>query len=137
MRVSEAVALRLSDVGRPGLRSFGKESMERVVLIQDDLANEILSYAQEKELNQASFLFISRKGAHITRQRADQIMRAAGRRAHLPRTVHANLFRYGHAINFLNSGGGLEALQELLGPDNTINTRVYLRISADDPALER
>ena len=47
VRVSEAIALRLGDVGPSGIRVFGKGSVERVVFIQDGLASAILFYAQE------------------------------------------------------------------------------------------
>ena len=42
VRVSEAIALRLCDVGRTGIRVLGKGSVERVVFIQDGLASAIL-----------------------------------------------------------------------------------------------
>ena len=129
--------MRLGDVDRSGIRVIGKKSVERVVFIQDDLASAILSYAQDMGLNQTSFLFLSRKGAHITRQRTDQIVKAAGRRAHLPRNVHAQLFRHGYAINFLNTGGRLDALQEQMGYQTPLPTHIYLRIADENPALER
>ena len=112
VRVSEAIALRLGDVGRTGIRVFGKGSIERVVFIQDGLASAILFYAQDAGLHRGDFLFPSRKGGHITKQRADQIVKAAARRANLQRNVHAHLFRHGYAINFLNCSGRLDALQE-------------------------
>ena len=49
------------------------------------------------------------------KQRADQIIKKAVRAAELERNVDAHLFRHGYAINFLNSSGRLDALQEQLG----------------------
>ena len=57
------------------------------------------------------YLFTSRRGGPITKQRADQIIKNAARQANLQRKVHAHLFRHGYAINFLNCGGRLDALQ--------------------------
>ena len=81
-------------------------------------------------------LFPSRKGGYITKQRADQIVKAAGRRAGLERIPHAHLFRHGYAINFLNSGGRLDALQEQMGHRDINTTRIYLRLSDEDVKRE-
>ncbi len=136
VRVSEAVALRLSDVGRDGLRVLGKGSVERVVCVQQGLVSAILFYAQEQAFERNDYLFPSRKGGHITKQRADQIIKKAARRANLQRTVHAHLFRLGYAINFLNCSGRLDALQEQLGHRVITTTRIYLRLSDEDVKRE-
>ncbi len=131
-RVSEAIALRLSDVNREGIRVLGKGGVERVVFVQEGLVSAILFYAQARELGRDDYLFQSRKGGHITKQRADQIIKDAARRANLQRTVHAHLFRHGYAINFLNCSGRLDALQEQLGHRDINTTRIYLRLSDQD-----
>jgi hypothetical protein len=46
--------------------------------------------------------------------------------------VHAHLFRHGYAVNFLNCGGRLDALQEQLGHRDINTTRIYLRLSDED-----
>ena len=136
VRVSEATCLRLCDVSRDGVRVLGKGSVERVVFIQDSLVSEILLYAQELALGRNDYLFASRKGGHITKQRADQIIKEAARRARLERNVHAHLFRHGYAINFLNCSGRLDALQEQLGHKDINTTRIYLRLSDEDVKRE-
>ena len=135
-RVSEASSLRLGDVSRDGIRVLGKGGVERVVFIQDSLVSEILFYGQELSLGRTEYLFRSRKGDHITKQRADQIIKKAARRAQLERNVHAHLFRHGYAINFLNCSGRLDALQEQLGHRDINTTRIYLRLSDEDVRRE-
>ena len=93
-------------------------------------------YAQEHELGRDDYLFPSRRGGHITKQRADQIIKEAGRRADLDRNVHAHLFRHGYAINFLNCGGRLDALQEQLGHRDINTTKIYLRLTDEDVKRE-
>ena len=136
VRVSEAIRLRLEDVSRQGIRVLGKGSVERVVFVQDGLVSAILFYAQENGLDRDDFLFPSRRGGHITKQRADQIIKQAARRAGLRRGVHAHLFRHGYAINFLNCGGRLDALQEQLGHQDINTTRIYLRLTSEDVMRE-
>ncbi len=132
IRVSEAICVKLGDVGRDGIRVLGKGSVERVVFVQESLVTEILFYAQERALGRDDYLFRSRKGGHITKQRADQIIKKAARHANLERNVHAHLFRHGYAINFLNCSGRLDALQEQLGHRDINTTRIYLRLSDED-----
>ena len=120
-KISEAIAIRLRDVGRDGIRVLGKGQNERVVFVLDSLVSSILLYAHEQGMARDDFLFSSRKGGHITKQRADQIIKRAGKHANLERTVYAHLFRHGYAINSLNCGGRLDALQEQLG-HRDINT---------------
>ena len=83
-------------------------------------------------MGRGDYLFASRKSGHITKQRTDQIIKSAARRAGLERNVHAHLFRLGYAINFLNCSGRLDALQEQLGHRDINTTRIYLRLSDDD-----
>lgn len=135
-RISEAIRIKLADVGRNGIRVLGKGGKERVVFVQDSLVSAILFYAQEQRLEREDYLFPSRKGGHITKQRADQIIKKAARRACLRRGVHAHLFRHGYAINFLNCGGRLDALQEQLGHRDINTTRIYLRLTSEDVMRE-
>ena len=136
VRVSEAISVRLADVGRDGIRILGKGRVERVVFIQDGLVSSFLFYAQERALERNHCLFPSRKGGHMTKQRADQIIKKAAKQANLERNVHAHLFRHGYAINFLNHGGRLDALQEQLGHKDINTTRIYLRLTDEDVKRE-
>ncbi len=135
-RVSEAIRIRLADVSREGMRVLGKGSVERVIFVQDGLVTTILFYARDRDLERDNYLFPSRKGGHITKQRADQIIRTVKHRAGLLRNVHAHLFRHGYAINFLNCGGRLDALQEQLGHRDLNTTRIYLRLTDEDVRRE-
>ncbi len=136
VRISEAIAVKLADVGRGGIRVLGKGRVERVVFVQEGLVAAILFFAQERGLGRDDHLFTSRRGGHITKQRADQIIKTAARRACLQRGVHAHLFRHGYAINFLNCGGRLDALQEQLGHRDINTTRIYLRLTSEDVMRE-
>jgi len=136
VRVSEAIRIKLGDVGREGIRILGKGNTERVVYIQDGLVSAILFYAQGRGLERGDYVFVSRKGGHITKQRVDQIIKTAARRANLQRIAHAHLFRHGYAINFLNCSGRLDALQEQLGHKDINTTRIYLRLSDEDVKRE-
>ena len=136
VRVSEAISIKLGDVGRDGIRVVGKGGSDRMVYLQDGLVSSILFLAQARAIGRHDYLFQSRKGGHITKQRADQIIKEAARRAGLERSVHAHLFRHGYAINFLNCSGRLDALQDQLGHRDINTTRIYLRLSGEDVRRE-
>ena len=93
-----------------------------MVFVQEGLVATVLFCAHERAIDRNDCLFPSRKGGRITNQRADQITRHAARRGNLDRNVHAHLFRHGYAINFLNCGGRLDALQG--NRDTEISTRL-------------
>ena len=135
-RVSEAIRITLADVSRDGIRVLGKGGVERVIFVQDGLVTAILFYARDRDLERNDYLLPSRKGGHITKQRADQIIKRLADRAGLQRNVHAHLFRHGYAINFLNCGGRLDALQEQLGHQDLNTTRIYLRLTDEDVRRE-
>jgi len=119
-------------VGRDGIRVLGKGDVERVIFVQDGLVSAILFCAQDTALKRHDYLFQPRKGVHITKQRAAQIIKETAVRAGLERRVYAHLFRHGYAINFLNRGGRLDALQEQLGHRDINITWIYLRLSDED-----
>ena len=77
-RVSEAIRITLADVSREGIRVLGKGRVERVIFVQDELVTTILLYARDRDLDRNDYLFPSRKGGHITKQRADQIRLSRG-----------------------------------------------------------
>ena len=135
-RVSDAIAMSLDDTGGDGIEVLGKGEVEAVGFAQPDLVSEILTDAQERGRGRKDYLFSSRKGGHFTKQRADQIIKAAASRASLERNVHVHLFRHGYAINFLNCEGRLDALQEQLGHRDINTTRIYLRLSDEDVKRE-
>ena len=71
-RVSEAIRITLADVSTDGIRVLGKGGVERVIFVQGGLVTAILFYARDRDLERNDFLFPSRKGGHITKQRAGQ-----------------------------------------------------------------
>ena len=107
-------------------------SGETIRRIDYDLRHPVSPY---RVMTHAS-LSANRRHGHITKQRADQIIRKAAHQARLQRNVHAHLFRHGYAINFLNCGGRLDALQEQLGHRDINTTRIYLRLSDEDVKRE-
>jgi len=61
VRVSEAVNIKLADVGRDGIRILGKGGVERVVFVHDGLVSAILFYALGKTqigVNQVSIFVV-------------------------------------------------------------------------------
>jgi len=88
VRISEAISLRLEDVGRESIRVLGKGGIERVVFVQDGLVSSILFYAQERHLERGDYLFPSRKVATL---RSSVLTRSSKRRREVPDYVATSM----------------------------------------------
>ena len=104
VRVSEAIAIKLGEVGRNGIRLLGKGSVERVVYIQDGLSSAILFCAQERGMARNDCLFPSRKGSHFTKQRADQNIRGGAQIKIIFAPRKENVSEPGCAVNAIHDG---------------------------------
>ena len=117
VRVSEAVKIRLVDVGRDGIRVVGKGAVERVVFVQNMLVASILFYAQETQLNRMTTCLS--RGKVVISPSSGPI-----RSSRRPPD--------GLVSSATNSGGRLDALQEQLGHRDINTTKIYLRLSDED-----
>jgi site-specific recombinase XerD len=96
LRISEALQITLkyleSFEGRPVLRILGKGKKPRLVACPKPLADGLQAYAYRHQLRADDRVF------PINRQRAHQILQAAGKKAGLPKDVHPHLLRHSDSI---------------------------------------
>jgi site-specific recombinase XerD len=130
LRVSEALALTPRDVGfaRNEIRvNDGKGGKDRIVWV-DETSTEILR--QWGDLRpRGSFFFSTLRG----RQLSDRDVRAmvarralkAGIRTH----VHPHMLRHTFASEYLEDGGALHELKELMGHEDIRTTEIYLHLA--------
>lgn len=79
-----------------------------------------------------SFIFSSRDGKPLTRQRIHQILKACAREAGLnPQKISAHVLRHSFATHLLENGLDFLALQKLLGHEQIATTELYTHLVKD------
>ncbi len=138
LRVSELVGLRTSDLSLDAgfLRVTGKGSKERVVPIGGRAARRLKEYMEggrEKTLlkgrRHSDFLFLTGRGAPMTRQRFWQALKLYASMAGVKLSPH--MLRHSFATHMLEGGADLRSLQKMLGHSDIATTQVYTRVSMD------
>lgn len=143
-RISEACGLDLDDLDRANrlVRLFGKGSKERVVPVGsaalaalggyiDSGAREALSPVQWRSREDRAAVFLTNKGRRLSRQKAWDIVRAAGDRAGIGRELSPHVLRHTCATHMLEHGADLRIVQEMLGHATISTTQVYTKVSQE------
>jgi len=139
LRVSELVSLRLSAVDRRvGLvRVLGKGDRERLVPLGEPAEAALAHYLEtarpvlvRKVARVSEAVFLSRRGAPMTRQNFFIRLRQLARCAGLPtERVSPHAVRHAFATDLLEGGADLRALQVMLGHADLSTTQIYTHVS--------
>ena len=141
LRVSELVGLRIGDLDmdRALLRVTGKGSRQRITptsqtaveRVETYLASargEMLRAATRVRSDARSALFISRRGAPLTRQGFWKLLKKYGRQVGLPEELHPHTLRHCFASHLLAGGADLRVVQTLLGHADIRTTEIYTHV---------
>jgi integrase/recombinase XerD len=138
LRVSELVALRVSDVDLEErlVRTLGKGGRERVVPMGRRASEAIRVYIQRGRpylgrLQRGDILFLNHRGQGITRQAVFQLVREHARAAGIDKAVTPHTLRHSFATHLIEGGCDLRSVQEMLGHASIETTQVYTHVSAD------
>lgn len=133
LRKGELLGLRVTDVDMDRLEvtiraETSKSRLRRVVPINSKLCLALEDYLDERQRRrpQSEFLFTSASAdtpftANGLKHLIEQVKRLSGVR------FHAHQFRHTFAVNFLNQGGDIAKLKQLLGHRDIRMTSAYLR----------
>jgi integrase/recombinase XerD len=138
LRVTELVELPRSALDpRSGvLRVYGKGRRERIVPLGEPALAAVARYleAGRGELARAArrpseALFLSRRGAPMSRQNFFERLRQYATRAGIPRErVSPHVLRHAFATDLLEGGADLRAVQEMLGHADLATTQIYTHL---------
>lgn len=139
LRVSELVQLKLFEVSLADgvVRAFGKGSKERLVPLGEvaiDWIERYLADARPALLKGRSCdtLFVTARGAGMTRQMAWTLIKKYGRRAGIPpERISPHVLRHAFATHLLNHGADLRVVQLLLGHADISTTQVYTHVARE------
>jgi integrase/recombinase XerD len=139
LRVSEVVALKLSnlylDVGF--IKVTGKGNKERLVPIGRDAVKHINIYRENIRVHiairkgQEDILFLSRRGAQMTRVMIFLVIKTLARQAGIAKNISPHTFRHSFATHLVEGGADLRAVQEMLGHESITTTEIYTHLDRD------
>lgn len=135
LRVSELIELRLSKIfmDEEYLVVTGKGDKERVVPMSPAAIEAIREYLPERStLNIKStdrdFLFLSRRGTHLTRVMIFYIVKKLAAEAGVRKSISPHTFRHSFATHLLEGGANLRVIQQMLGHESIATTEIYIHI---------
>jgi integrase/recombinase XerD len=137
LRVSELVGLGINQVNlRQGIvRVFGKGRKERLVPIGEQAMTCLERYASEvrpallKGRDLSNALFVTNRGAAMTRQAFWYLIRRHAHAAGIDCHLSPHTLRHAFATHLLNHGADLRVVQLLLGHRDLSTTQIYTHIA--------
>lgn len=139
LRISEIVALDLSDIRQDHLRVKGKGNKERIVYLNDATCDAINNYLLVRKLIKAEdpdALFLSSRKKRMERQGVHPMVKKALLKAGLDaKEYSAHKLRHTAATLMLSNGVDVRTLQEILGHENLNTTQIYTHIDNSELKL--
>jgi integrase/recombinase XerD len=136
LRVSELVSIKLGDIHFDAgfIRVLGKGSKERIVPVNQRALEKIRDYSEKErpeilKKKQSPYLFVTRNGSSMTRQRFWQTLKAIGKQSGAELSPHT--IRHCFATHLLEGGADLRSLQKMLGHSDISTTQIYTKVTTD------
>ncbi|HUG76747.1 MAG TPA: site-specific tyrosine recombinase XerD [Burkholderiales bacterium] len=132
LRVSELVALKVFEVNLEAgvVRVMGKGSKERLVPLGEEAVHWISKYLKERK-GSADALFVTARGAGMTRQAFWHLVRRYGARAIPGKALSPHVLRHAFATHLINHGADLRVVQMLLGHADISTTQIYTHVARE------
>ncbi len=138
LRVSELVNLKVSEVSLDMgvVRVMGKGSKERLVPLGEEALDWIRRYLAKSrpsimESRLSASLFVTQRGAAMTRQGFWYLIRRHARLAGITRVMSPHVLRHAFATHLLNHGADLRVVQMLLGHADISTTQIYTHVARE------
>ena len=139
LRVSELVGLKVHEVSfdMGVVRVFGKGSKEHLVPLGEVAIDWMRRYLAEArpallDRRQSNDLFVTARGAAMTRQAFWQMIKRYAERAGMdPGRLSPHVMRHAFATHLLNHGADLRVVQLLLGHSDISTTQIYTHIARE------
>jgi integrase/recombinase XerD len=138
LRVSELVGLKTVYLGltEGALRVTGKGDKERMVPFGEVAREWLVRYLEEGRAailggQQSQDLFVTARGAGMTRQMFWTLVKRHARVADITAPLSPHTLRHAFATHLLNHGADLRAVQLLLGHADISTTTIYTHVARE------
>ena len=139
LRVSELVGLKMSNIyaDEQMLQVIGKGDKERWVPVNERALQLMLNYIHSVRSHvsvkpgEERYVFLNRRGAHLTRQMVFIMLKDAVKAAGIQKTVSPHSLRHSFATELVENGADLRAVQEMLGHESISTTEIYTHLTRD------
>ncbi len=138
LRVSELVQVKVFEVSldQNVVRVLGKGSKERLVPLGEEAADWVRRFAAGARNDilgrrASDYLFITGRGAPMTRQAFWQIVKRYGSRAVPGKHLSPHVLRHAFATHLINHGADLRVVQMLLGHADISTTQIYTHVARE------
>lgn len=136
LRVTELIELKISHLyfKEAFVKVRGKGNKERLVPISQTALNEIVRYLETDRClldikpGQEDFVFLNRRGSHLTRVMIFTIVKNLAVMANIKKEVSPHTFRHSFATHLLEGGANLRVIQQMLGHSSIITTEIYTHL---------
>jgi len=138
LRVSELVGLKVFEVNLDAgvLRILGKGSKERLVPLGEEAVDWVRRYTKDfrpllLKKKSSDHLFVTARGAGMTRQAFWQNIKRYGARAVPGKHFSPHVLRHAFATHLINHGADLRVVQLLLGHSDISTTQIYTHVARE------
>ena len=139
LRVSELVGMKTFEANLDAgvVRVMGKGSKERLVPLGEEAVDWVKKYLAEarprlmKKKAGNDALFVTERGAGMTRQAFWHIIKRHGAKAIPGKALSPHVLRHAFATHLVNHGADLRVVQMLLGHADISTTQIYTHVARE------
>jgi len=135
LRVSELVTLRMSNLylDEHFIRVEGKGRKERFIPISESAIKQLQYWFMDRNMmkikpGEEDYVFLNRRGAHLTRTMVLIMIKQAGVDAGINKTISPHTLRHSFATALLEGGADLRVIQTMLGHETIGTTEIYTHV---------
>ena len=139
LRVSELVGMKTFEASLDAgvVRIMGKGSKERLVPLGEEAVDWVKRYLADarpvllKKKSPSDALFVTDRGAGMTRQAFWHLIKRHGAKAIPGRALSPHVLRHAFATHLVNHGADLRVVQMLLGHADISTTQIYTHVARE------
>ncbi|MDG1482117.1 MAG: site-specific tyrosine recombinase XerD [Myxococcota bacterium] len=131
LRVSELINVKQENWHDGWLVVRGKGGKERLVPYGDQAGDLVAKYLRSRLHQDNPYLFLSSRGAPMTRQNFWERVKRYAKQAGIGKSVSPHTLRHAFATHLLMHGADLRAVQVMLGHSDITTTEIYTHIAQE------